>query len=299
MATHSARLRALINDPAGTTLLGASGVFQARLIERGGFEAAYHAGGGNAGDVYGLSDTGLITATEMIESVARMADSIDIPLFCDADDGYGAPTNVYRTIRGFERAGAAGVHLEDQDSPKRCGHLDGKSVITPEQMVDKIRAATDARQDDDFVLVVRSDALAVEGLDRTIERCHRYVEAGADGIFIDAPTSLEQLAEIGSAFSVPTVLNVSTSMKTPRMTRTEAAALGFQVQLLANWLNFAALYAARETVTALRDDGDVSGFAARTITFDEYMSLADLDDAIAQEARYGQSTTEAGEAPRW
>jgi 2-methylisocitrate lyase-like PEP mutase family enzyme len=289
--TKAARLRELLAGPEPIQLPGGSTVFQVRLIEEAGFDVAYMPGGGGAGNIFGLPDTGLITQTEMIGHAERLARSIDIPLIADADDGYGAPTNVYRTIRMFERAGVAGVHLEDQEWPKRCGHLGGKQVIAKEDMINKLKAALDARQDKDFVIIARCDALAVEGFEAALERGKAYEETGADVIFIEAPSTMEQLERIAKTYSVPTWLNVSTSGKTPMVTVDQARELGFKIILYPNFAMFAGLKAAREVLGAIRSSGDVKSIVDRTISFNEYMRLAGIDPVIEQETRYGMSVS--------
>ena len=291
MMTKAARLRELLAGPEPIQLPGGSTVFQVRLIEEAGFDVAYMPGGGVAGNIFGLPDTGLITQTEMIGHAERLARSINIPLIADADDGYGAPTNVYRTIQMFERVGVAGVHLEDQEWPKRCGHLGGKVVIPKEDMINKLKAALDARQDKDFVIIARCDALAVEGFEAALERGKAYEEAGADVIFIEAPSTMEQLERIAKTYSVPTWLNVSTSGKTPMVTVDQARELGFKIILYPNFAMFAGLKAAREVLNAIRSSGDVRSIVDRTISFNEYMRLAGIDRVIEQETRYGMSVS--------
>jgi 2,3-dimethylmalate lyase len=297
MTTKTARLRKLLARDEPLLLPGGSTVFQVRLIEEAGFDAAYMPGGGIAGDIYGLPDTGLITQTEMIAHAERLVDAISIPLIADADDGYGAPTNVYRTIRKYETAGVAGVHLEDQEWPKRCGHLEGKVIIPKQDMVNKLKAALDARRDRDFVVIARCDALGVEGFEAALERGKAYEEAGADVIFIEAPKTIEQLEVIGRTYKVPTWLNVSTSGKTPMLTGEKAGELGFKIVLFPNFAMFAGLKATREVLAEIRRTGGVETIKDRTITFNEYMRLAGIDRVIEQEKAYGMSVSKVTPAP--
>src|SRR6516162_10036620 len=190
------RLRQLLNNPGVIRSLGAHDVFTARLVERAGLETVFLGGFGTAASLLGLPDVGLLTLTEIADAVRRMAARVEIPVVADGDTGHGDLHNVVRTVREFERAGAAGILLEDQVTPKRCGHFAGKQVIPVAEMVLKLKAALAARTDPDFVIVARTDARAVEGIDGAIERANRYGAAGADVCFIEAPESREELERI-------------------------------------------------------------------------------------------------------
>src|ERR1043165_2326895 len=187
----AARLRELLSRPGCIVAPGVADALVARLVELEGFDAVYMTGFGTSLTRLGQPDVGLLTATEMVANAARLADAGDIPLVADADTGYGNPINTRRTIRDYERAGVAGVHIEDQVWPKRCGHLAGKRVIPTAEMVAKIRAACDARIDADFTIIARCDAIAMEGLEAALERGKKYREAGADMLFIEAARSEE------------------------------------------------------------------------------------------------------------
>ena len=180
------RLRQLLREPGIIVAPGAYDCLTAKIIEREGFSAVYMTGGGTSVTQIGQPDFGLTTMTEMITNADNIAATVDLPVIADADTGYGGVLNVHRTVRAYERAGVAGIHIEDQESPKRCGHLDDKRVISAEDMALKIRAAVEARTDDDFVIIVRTDALAVTGMDDTLSRCEKYVEAGAEVLFVEA-----------------------------------------------------------------------------------------------------------------
>src|SRR6266852_3658860 len=194
------RLRELLAGPDLIVAPGAYDALSARLIAQTGFPAVYMTGFGTAASVLGQPDVGLLTMSEMVSRAAALAAVVgDLPLIADADTGYGNPINVRRTIREYERAGVAGLHIEDQVWPKKCGHMEGKQVIPMDEMVQKIRAAIDARQDPDFVIIARTDANAVHGLEDAIQRGQAYREAGADVIFIEAPRSIEELRTIAQA----------------------------------------------------------------------------------------------------
>src|SRR3954453_13158884 len=190
------RLRQLLNAPGIIRSLGAHDVFTARLIEVAGLETVFIGGFGTSASMLGLPDVGFLTLTEMADAVRRMASRVSIPVVADGDTGHGDLHNVVRTVREFERAGAAGILLEDQVTPKRCGHFEGKALIPADEMVLKLKAALAARHDPDFVLIARTDARAVEGIDGAIARANRYADAGADVCFVEAPQSLDELRRI-------------------------------------------------------------------------------------------------------
>src|ERR1700738_4523528 len=236
------RLRQLL---AGPNLLVAPGAFDAlsaRLIAQAGFSAVYMTGFGTAASCLGQPDVGLLTMSEMVARASALASVVgDLPLIADADTGYGNPINVRRTIREYERAGVAGLHIEDQVWPKKCGHMEGKQVIPMDEMAQKVRAAVDARQDPDFVIIARTDANAVNGLEDALRRGRAYREAGADVIFIEAPRSLEELQAIAQAFpDAPLLFNWAESGKTPLLPLHEIHALGFKLVIFPVSLLFAA-----------------------------------------------------------
>ncbi|MDH4148244.1 MAG: isocitrate lyase/phosphoenolpyruvate mutase family protein, partial [Acidimicrobiia bacterium] len=222
------RLRELLHAAEILVAPGAYDAITARLAAANGFRAVYMTGAGTVNAHLGLPDIALGTLSEFTENAARIADAVDVPVFCDADTGFGNATNVIRTVRAFERAGVAGIHLEDQESPKRCGHLDGKRIVAVSEMTGKIRAACDARRDDAFVVIARVDAAAVEGLEAAIERAHAYVEAGADVIFAEAMTSEADVAAFGSAgVGAPLLANMTEFGKTPYLSAAQFEAHGF------------------------------------------------------------------------
>src|SRR5437764_2362227 len=225
--TH--RLRELLRASGVIRSLGAHDVFTARLIEAAGLETVFIGGFGTAASLLGLPDVGLLTLTEMADAVRRMAQRVSIPVVADGDTGHGDLHNVVRTVREFEAAGAAGILLEDQVTPKRCGHFQGKQVIPADEMVLKLRAALDARRDADFVIVARTDARAVEGLDAAIERANRYGAAGADVCFIEAPQARDELEQIPRQVRYPLLVNMLTGGVTPILTVDELGRLGYKL----------------------------------------------------------------------
>src|SRR5436305_8952388 len=236
------RLRELLANPDLLVAPGAYDALSARLIAQVGFSIVYMTGFGTAARRLGQPDVGRLTMSEMVSRASALAAVVgDLPLIADADTGYGNPINVRRTIREYERTGVAGLHLEDQVWPKKCGHMEGKQVIPMDEMVQKIRAAVDARQDPDFVIIARTDANAVNGLEDALRRGQAYREAGADVIFIEAPRSMEELQAIVQAFpGVPLLYNWAESGKTPLLSLDEIRILGFKLVIFPVSMLFAA-----------------------------------------------------------
>jgi len=282
------RLRALLSQSRCIVAPGVADALAARLVAREGFEAVYMTGFGTSLTRLGAPDIGLLTATEMIDNAARIADASELPLIADADTGYGNPMNVRRTIRDYEKAGVAGVHLEDQAWPKRCGHLAGKRVIPTPEMVAKIKAACDARRDQDFVVIARCDAIAVEGLEAALERGQRYREAGADMLFIEAPVGREQVDRVSRHFKgVPLLYNMAASGKTPDLAADELGTLGFRLAIYPNWIILAAIPAMQAMLRELKRSGSIAGMRKNATTFKEFTEIAGLPEIQKLEERYG------------
>jgi 2-methylisocitrate lyase-like PEP mutase family enzyme len=227
-------LRAKLAERRGMLVPGAANALAARLIEDLGFEAVYVSGAGVTNTCWGMPDLGFISLSELAQHTAAIREAVDIPVLVDADTGFGNALNVRHTVRVLERAGADAIQLEDQTMPKKCGHFENKSVISAEEMSGKIKAAVDARASRDLLIVARTDALAVEGFDAAIERAERYIEAGAEVTFVEAPKNAEQLREIPRRLSVPQLVNVVVGGKTPVMDQEELAAMRYGLVLYAN-----------------------------------------------------------------
>ena len=217
----------------GKTRLAASSydALSALVVEAAGYEVHHVTGFGTAAALTGQPDIGLVTMTEMVDTCRRICAVVSAPVIADADTGYGNPLNTRRAVQAFEQAGAAGAHLEDQVTPKRCGHMADKQVIPTADMVAKIRAATDARRDDDFVIIARTDARAVEGIEAAIERAHAYRAAGADMLFVEAPESLADIGMIAAELPGPQLFNWAYQGRTPHVSRADIEALGFSLIL--------------------------------------------------------------------
>jgi carboxyvinyl-carboxyphosphonate phosphorylmutase len=283
------RLRELLAGPDLLVVPGAYDGLSARLIAQAGFPIVYMTGFGTAASVLGQPDVGLLTMTEMVQRAAALAAVAgDVPLIADADTGYGNPINVRRTIRDYERAGVAGLHIEDQVWPKKCGHMEGKQVIPMEEMVQKVRAAVDARQDPDFVIIARTDANAITGFEDALRRGHAYREAGADVIFIEAPRSITELRAIKEAFpGVPLLFNWAESGKTPPLPLPEIRALGYKLVIFPVSLLFAATYAMSGLLEVLKRDEVPTVMRDRMLTFSQFTDTIGLPAIQELERRYG------------
>lgn len=283
------RLRELLAQPDLLVAPGAYDALSARLIAQAGFPAVYMTGFGTAASVLGQPDVGLLTMSEMVSRAAALAAVVgERPLIADADTGYGNPINVRRTVHEYERAGVAAIHIEDQVWPKKCGHMEGKQVIPLDEMVQKIRAAVDARQDPDFVIIARTDANAVYGLEDALHRGQAYREAGADVIFIEAPRSMEELRAIAQTFpDVPLLYNWAESGKTPLLSLEEIHALGFKLVIFPVSLLFAATQTLLSLLEVLKQGQTPTAFAERTISFAQFTDQVGLPDIQSLERRYG------------
>jgi carboxyvinyl-carboxyphosphonate phosphorylmutase len=253
---------------------GAYDAFSAKLIEAAGFEAVYMTGFGTAASMLGLPDIGLLTMSEMADNARRMADSVAIPVIADADTGYGNHLNVIRTINEYEKAGVAAVQLEDQVSPKRCGHMEGQKVIAAEEMAAKIRAAVAAREDSNLVLIARTDAISAEGFDEAICRGNIYREEGADLLFIEAPTDIDQLARIPKLINGPTLVNIAP--KTPYLHIDDYAQMGYAIAIYPA-ISITCVYSAlKEKLTELKSNGINQDGGHGGVPFDELVSFLGL-----------------------
>jgi methylisocitrate lyase len=253
--TPGARFRAAVTEETPLQVAGAINAYTARMAEATGFRALYLSGGGVAANSLGLPDLGISTMEDVLVDVRRITDATSLPLLVDIDTGWGGAFNISRTIRSMIRAGAAAVHIEDQVSAKRCGHRPGKELVPSEEMVDRIKAAVDARTDPAFVLMARTDALASEGLEAAIERAQAYVAAGADMIFAEAVTEASMYTEFRKAVDVPILANITEFGQTPLFTRDELAAAGVDIILYCCAAYRAMNAAALKVYEAIRTEG--------------------------------------------
>lgn len=285
------RLRELLAGPELVVAPGAYDALSARLIAQAGFSAVYMTGFGTSASVLGQPDVGLLTMSEMVGRASALASVVgDLPLIADADTGYGNPINVRRTVREYEHAGVAGIHIEDQIWPKKCGHMENKQVIPMGEMVQKIHAAVDARQDPDFVLIARTDAAAVTGFEDALVRGKAYREAGADVLFIEAPRTEQELETIARTFSdVPLLFNWADSGKTPPLSLEEIHALGFKLVIFPVSLLFAATRTMNELLEVFKGGKTPTAFSEHSLTFSQFTDQIGLPDIQELERRYGVS----------
>jgi 2-methylisocitrate lyase-like PEP mutase family enzyme len=264
----SARLKSLVARRDAIVLPGTPNALFARVIETMGFPAAYVTGAGIANMQLGVPDIGLTSVTEIADAVSRISDVVSIPLLVDGDTGFGNPVNVIRTIRLFEKAGASGIQMEDQVFPKKCGHFEGKDVISLPEMVQKIKAAVDARVNGDFQIVARTDARATHGLNHAIDRAHAFVEAGADVIFVEAPLNAEETIRIAREIAAPKIINIVHGGLTPTLPLSRYKELGFSFALFANAVLQAALKSATDVLNILKDEGSLKSADGMLASFE-------------------------------
>ena len=285
---RTSRLRELLAAPEPLAAPGAYDALSARLIEQAGFGAVYMTGFGTTASLIGRPDVGLLSATEMVDNARRIAAAVDVPVIADADTGYGNAINVVRTVQAFEQAGVAGIHIEDQVTPKKCGHLSGKTVIPAPEMTEKIRAAVAARRDPDFVIIARTDAAAVNGLDDAVRRARGYADAGADMLFVEAPTSEQDIAAVSAELrgTAPLVFNWAEGGRTPPVTLTRLTELGFALVLFPISTLLAATAGIRSLLATVRADGTPASTLSGLPTFGEFTDLVGLPDIQALERRF-------------
>ena len=280
------RLRELLRREQALMAAGAFSPMAAKLVEQAGFEALYVPGGGVAMDRLGVADLGLITMSEMVETASAIAQSVRIPVIADADTGFGNALNTQRTVREYERAGVAAIHLEDQVFPKRCGHLAGKSLIPVDEAAQKIRAAVEARTDPEFMIIARCDALAVGGMEDAVLRGKAYLDAGADMLFIEAPRSMDEIAEIPRRLPAAHLFNMNSSGKTPPLTVDDVGRLGYKLMILPNFAALAAIKAMEEVLAEIKRSGTVAGVLGRCASFQQFTALGGLAQFQQAEKRF-------------
>ncbi|HYM31120.1 MAG TPA: oxaloacetate decarboxylase [Candidatus Cybelea sp.] len=284
---------------AGRRIVVAPGCYDglsALLIEQAGFACAYLSGAGIAYTRFGRSDIGLVTMTEVADVISAIAERIAIPIIVDADTGFGNALNVQRTVRRFERAGAAAIQIEDQSTPKRCGHLAGKSLVSPSEMVGKIEAALDARRNENTLLIARTDAIAVEGFEAALDRAERYVEAGADILFVEAPQSKDHMAKITARFAgrLPVMANMVEGGKTPMHSAKELEAMGFGLVIFPGGLVRAVAHLARAFFASLREHGTTEPYWNRMLSFQAFNELIGTPALLEEGSRYDAARFERG-----
>lgn len=287
--TDTPGLRALIEQATSPILLpGAPNALTARVIEQAGFGAVYVSGAGVTNTYLGMPDLGLMSVTELVGHVAAMAESVSIPLVVDADTGFGNALNVRRTVQLLERAGASAIQLEDQTLPKRCGHLDGKTIVPAAEMAGKIRAAVDARRNAETLIIARTDAVAVEGLEPALERAERYAEAGADVLFVEALRTKDDMAAALARLShrAPMLANMVEGGKTPVLPSAELQSLGYSIAIFPGGTVRALSFALQGYLQSLREHGTTTPWLPQMLSFDKLNDVIGTPEMLALGKRY-------------
>ena len=286
-STHlGTKLRRLINERRGLLVPGAGNALAARVIEDAGFEAVYLSGAGLTNQFYGIPDLGFISLNDVASHTAAIRDVIGLPLIVDIDVGFGNAVNVHHTIKVLERSGANAVQIEDQAMPKRCGHFAGKSIISKEEMCGKIKAAVDARVHDDFLIIARTDARSINGLQDALDRTQAYAQAGADMTFIEAPESAEEMRVIASQTYCPQLINMVIGGKTPSLSQQELAQMGFSIVLYANAALQGAVHGMNQVLNHLKKTGELKEDPNLVATFTQRQSVVKKQDFDALEKKF-------------
>ena len=265
---------------------GAHDALTAKIIEQVGFAAVYMTGYGQAASHLGKPDVGLLTLTEMVARAANIVEAVNVPVIADADTGFGNAVNVMRTVREYEKAGVAAIQLEDQVAPKKCGHMTGRQVVSKEEMVGKIKAAADVRNDSDFMIIARTDARTVHGIGEALERAKAYEEAGADILFVESPESVEEMKQITSSFKVPVLANMVEGGRTPFLPVKELEKLGYDLVIFPTASTYLVTKALTRLMTTLRDTGTTASLIPEMITFEEFNNLIGLTKIREIESMY-------------
>jgi 2-methylisocitrate lyase-like PEP mutase family enzyme len=290
MLPQRRRFRELLGRAGPIMAPGVYDCLTARLVEQAGFEAAMTTGAGLAASLLGAPDVGLLTMSEVLNQTRNIARGLGIPIVADCDTGYGNPINAMRTVREFEAAGVAALFIEDQVSPKKCGHFEGKQIISRAAMAAKIRAAVEARSDPELIVMARTDAIAVEGLEEALRRAEAYVEAGAEMLFVEAPRTLDELAEVGrrlEPLGVPLMVNLVEGGRTPLADVASLHGLGFKLITFSGSLQRTAIAAMQGFLESLRETGSVGAyFPSRMVDLDTRSRILGLDDFYELERRF-------------
>jgi|TARA_B100000470_G_scaffold116622_1_gene89991 methylisocitrate lyase len=280
------KFRQLLNQPGIIQAPGAYDCLTAKLIQQAGFPAVYMTGAGTSVAQLGYPDLGLATMTDMIANAGSIADILDVPLIADADTGYGGILNVRRTIRQYERAGVAAVHIEDQEMPKRCGHLDDKKVVSTQDMVQKIRAAVDARTDDDFTIIVRTDSIAVTGWEDAMHRCEQYMKAGADALFVEALRTPEEVEQVAKNLDIPLLYNFVESGKSPLLSAADLEKFGFKIVIYPASALLSVTRIVEQVMAQLKETGTTAQLMDKMVTLEACFEAVGLSSMLAEDAQF-------------
>ncbi len=282
------KFRQLLKEPGIIQAPGAYDCLTAKIIEDAGFPAVYMTGAGTSVARLGYPDLALATMTEMVDNAASITGVVEVPVIADADTGYGGILNVRRTVRQYERAGVAAIHIEDQESPKRCGHLDDKKVISTQDMVQKIRAAVDARTDDDFTIIVRTDSIAVTGWDDAMHRCEEYMKAGADVLFVEALRTPEEVERAAKNLDIPLLFNFVESGKSPLLSASELESFGFKIVIYPASALLSVTHVVGQVMAQLKEKGTTAHLMDNMVTLEDCFETMGLSSMLAEDARFAE-----------
>ena len=280
------KLSSMIKSKKPLVIPGVYDAIGAKIAEKVGFDAMFQTGYGTSATLFGMPDYGFIGATETVDNARRISNAISVPLIVDSDTGYGNALSVWKLVKELEAAGAAGIFLEDQKWPKRCGHMQGKEVIPQEEYTEKLGAAIDARENKDFIIVARTDSRATEGLDKSIERGIQNKKTGADAIFIEAPRSLDEMKKIGKEIKAPLVANMIEGGATPMNSAKTLNRIGFNIILYPLSVLFANTFATMNILQELKNTGTTSKYKQKVVNFDQFNNLVELDKYKKMETKY-------------
>jgi 2,3-dimethylmalate lyase len=280
------KLSSMIKSKKPLVIPGVYDAIGAKIAEKVGFNAMFQTGYGTSATLFGMPDYGFIGATETVDNARRISNAISVPLIVDSDTGYGNALSVWKLVKELESTGAAGIFLEDQKWPKRCGHMQGKEVIAQEEYTEKLGAAIDARENKDFIIVARTDSRATEGLDKAIERGLENKKTGADAVFIEAPRTLEEMKKIGKEIKAPLVANMIEGGATPMNSVQTLNKIGFNIILYPLSVLFANTYATMNILQELKNTGTTSKYKQKVVNFDQFNNLVELDKFKKMETKY-------------
>ena len=282
-------LRQLIKSPKPLVIPGVFDAIGAKIAQKAGFDAMFQTGFGTSATLFGMPDYGFIGSTETVENARRICRAVSVPVIVDADTGYGNALSVWKLVRELETAGAAGMFLEDQRWPKRCGHMQGKEVVRKEEYSEKLQAAIDARKSKDFIIVARTDARATEGLEKAIERGLYYKKIGADVIFVEAPKTIQEMKMIGKSIKAPLVANMIEGGITPLSSASALHKMGFKIILYPLSVLFANTFASLQILKELKRSGTTSKFNKKLVSFDQFNDIVELPKFRKLEKKYGKN----------
>ncbi len=287
-----AGLRKLLKKKGPLVIPGVYDAIGAKIAEKVGFDAMFQTGYGTSATLFGMPDYGFIGATETVDNARRICSAVSVPVIVDVDTGYGNALSVWKLVKELESAGASGIFLEDQRWPKRCGHMQGKEVVSYVEYQEKLKAAIDARRSKDFIIVARTDARATAGLDEAIERSRQNKKIGADVIFVEAPKTISEMKKIGKSINAPLVANMIEGGATPLSSASDLYKMGYKIILYPLSILFANSYATMSILTELKKSGNTKKFQNKLVRFDQFNEIVELPKFRKLEKRYGVSKRE-------